>query len=230
MNCKNCNAEVSAKFCPECGQKANTIRLTYRDVFSMAFTSLTNFELPFIRTIIHLFSKPGSAILDYVKGKRARYYNPVGFLVICMSISVLVEFIAQHYGLTNAKKERGVVMSFLDTHTTLMVFILLPVIAVFLRLFFYKSGRNLAEQSVFLAYAFGAVVFFYSVATILGLKFLSFSSQLNLAIFFLYPSWAAIKFNETTVLSGFFRCLAAFILAMLLFASTIIGLEKVISG
>ena len=88
-NCLNCGKELTDKFCSGCGQKADTHRITFRhfiahDVLHGTF----HLEKGILFTAKQALIRPGQAALDYISGKRKRYYNV--FYLILLTIGVML--------------------------------------------------------------------------------------------------------------------------------------------
>jgi hypothetical protein len=88
-NCLNCGKELTDKFCSGCGQKADTHRITFRhfiahDVLHGTF----HLEKGILFTAKQALIRPGQAALDYISGKRKRFYNV--FYLILLTIGVML--------------------------------------------------------------------------------------------------------------------------------------------
>lgn len=81
ITCLNCNhpLDISDKFCPNCGQKNTTKRLTIKDFVDEFLANFYAYDSKVKRTIISLFTKPGIAAMDFITGKRLYYANPFRF-------------------------------------------------------------------------------------------------------------------------------------------------------
>lgn len=82
--CKNCGNHYEGKFCPHCGQKSNTRRLTFLNMLEDGFELLTNVDSGILRSVTELFWRPGYMIRDYINGKRKGYMKPLSML-FCLS-------------------------------------------------------------------------------------------------------------------------------------------------
>lgn len=87
--CANCGTEVTANYCPICGQKAgvgsvnwNTVRQGLTMIWGMDSRSLGY-------SLLQLVLRPGYLISDYICGKRQVSFPPVKMLLI-VAIGVLV--------------------------------------------------------------------------------------------------------------------------------------------
>lgn len=85
MNCKH-PLDISDKFCPNCGQKNTTKRLTIRDFIDEFLANFYAYDSKVKHTIVSLFTKPGIAARDFISGKRLYYANPFRFY---LSISLI---------------------------------------------------------------------------------------------------------------------------------------------
>lgn len=93
VKCLNCGHEFSGKYCPCCGQKADTTRLSLSTLAAHAFTSAVSFDRGFLRTCLDLFYRPGYLIRDYIQGRRADYSKPLQMLFVLATVYVVVHYI-----------------------------------------------------------------------------------------------------------------------------------------
>lgn len=85
--CKNCNHHFEGRFCNFCGQKANTNRLTWKEVFHYIPHAVLHLDEGFFYTTKQLAIRPGYAIREYLNGKRKQHYNPFLMLVLLAGLS-----------------------------------------------------------------------------------------------------------------------------------------------
>lgn len=86
--CKNCEhpLDVSDRFCSNCGQKNTTKRLSLNDFFLEFLSNFISYDSKIRKTVTSLFTKPGHAAYEFVKGKRTKYANPFRFY---LSVSLI---------------------------------------------------------------------------------------------------------------------------------------------
>ena len=90
--CLNCGLEYNGKYCPRCGQKAQTAKLTPKNIVADAFSAFSFERKSFLGTITHLFYRPGHFMRDYLKGHRAPYYAPISLLfLLCVIFAIEVQ-------------------------------------------------------------------------------------------------------------------------------------------
>lgn len=88
--CLNCGAEVSGKYCHECGQKVNIKRLNAKALLEEFAHFITHAEHYFLNTTKEFIIRPGKNSLDYLKGKRKHYQKPVSFFLIWAGLYILI--------------------------------------------------------------------------------------------------------------------------------------------
>ena len=90
MICPNCQTEYIGNFCPSCGQSAKMQRFTVKNALmsTLEVWGMGNRSLP--RTLLHLFTRPGYMIGDYLDGKRMPFFPPVKMLfVLCIFFALV---------------------------------------------------------------------------------------------------------------------------------------------
>lgn len=90
IRCLNCNTEFEGKFCPECGQSAETGRFTLRFIWDNLLAGVLGRDGGIGYTIKNLFSRPGKMIVEILNGKRRKYLSPFPTLFLALTIYVLI--------------------------------------------------------------------------------------------------------------------------------------------
>jgi hypothetical protein len=91
-NCLNCNAEVYGRYCHICGQENAEPKESFWHLVSHFFSDVTHFDGKFFSTVKYLLTKPGFLSLEYMKGRRVRYLNPIRMYVFTSAIFFLFFF------------------------------------------------------------------------------------------------------------------------------------------
>lgn len=91
MKCISCNYEHEENFCPNCGEKSNVDKITFSAMSRNAFLAITNMDKGFLYNLKHLTLNPRKTILDYISGKRKAIYNPILFLLVCITLYIIIE-------------------------------------------------------------------------------------------------------------------------------------------
>ena len=88
--CKNCGYVFEGNYCPICGQSVKIQRLRFKSIFQDIFSGLTNISGGFTYTIVKLFSDPGTMIINFIRGKRVKYFRPFQMLFVLAAIYALL--------------------------------------------------------------------------------------------------------------------------------------------
>jgi hypothetical protein len=91
-NCLNCNAEVQGRFCQVCGQENVETKETVWHLISHFFQDITHFDGKFFSTLKYLMARPGFLSLEYMKGRRASYVNPIRMYIFTSAFFFLIFF------------------------------------------------------------------------------------------------------------------------------------------
>lgn len=88
--CLNCGTEFEGKFCPECGQRADTGRFTIKSIFQNLLVAILSIDGGAWITLKSLFTRPGSMVVDILNGKRKRYFSPFPMLFLILALYIMV--------------------------------------------------------------------------------------------------------------------------------------------
>lgn len=88
-NCLNCEKVLTDAFCSGCGQKADTHRITFKNfLFHDLLHGTFHVDKGMWFTAKQSLIRPGKAALDYISGKRKRYYNVFYLILIVYALTV----------------------------------------------------------------------------------------------------------------------------------------------
>jgi Protein of unknown function (DUF3667) len=107
--CLNCSHQYEGKFCPECGQKAATQRLSFHQIVHDLQHVLLHLDKGVLKNIQTIW-KP-SLIRDYISGKRVGFFNPIVFLLFVCGIVAYVEIAYKVPLVVDAKPVEGAAFS-----------------------------------------------------------------------------------------------------------------------
>ncbi|HEV7781021.1 MAG TPA: DUF3667 domain-containing protein [Chitinophagaceae bacterium] len=166
--CLNCGGILlpNQDFCPVCGQKANTKRLTLRELGYDFLQVFINTEKGILRLLKGLTLNPGRVGTEYIEGRRKTYFNPFTFMALCIAFQVLFNGWLKPYGdlpvvdpvvearirdqeikekyLLTVKRSAGL-QDFVNKNLNTASVAAAPFYALFLWLFFKRRNRNFAE-------------------------------------------------------------------------------------
>jgi hypothetical protein len=197
--CRNCDADVpiGQVYCGNCGQKYPTERLTLHEIGPDLLHALMHVDRSGLSLVRMLLVRPGTVALNYVQGKRKRYFGPFSFLVVVVAAASAVIALTGFRAVSSDSP--NVVADFLQSHINLLMFADFPLLAVFSRLLDVRGRFYLAAHLVRAAYTSSMRVLF---ATLILIPFWYFFRPSNpaavalasLAIWALYFGFAASQF------------------------------------
>lgn len=166
--CKNCDRPLIAgsRYCAECGQKAATHRLTLHEIGHDTLHALLHVDRSVLSLIRALALRPGYVALDYVSGRRMRYYGPFPFLIVSVALTSTAIALTDFPAVTS--ETPNAVGSFLQHHVNLIWFVSVPIIAAALRALTPRGPFNYAEYLVLAAYYAGMRCLFFTVVNVCG--------------------------------------------------------------
>lgn len=175
-NCLNCATLLTAddRYCPNCGQKTATHRLSMSHIWHDLNHALTHTDKGFFYTIGQLLVRPGIVAREYLAGKRKKYFNPFSMLVIILGVYLISNSIFKPFSqdvftpanqqrpdwikTESQKKKYALIMErrvklnkFFNERTNLVLFVSTPFLA-FIFWLFYRRRYNYAEHLSTLAY------------------------------------------------------------------------------
>lgn len=215
--CLNCGNEFEGKFCPECGQKADTGRFTMRFIFENMVTAILGRDGSIWFTLKSLFARPGEMIVDNLNGKRKKYFSPFPMLFLALTLYILITSVTTGFmvqeafkeGVTVVSQETGEnsqqavevyhtikrIVSFFINHYTLCFLLTLPLLVVAARACYGRDNRRRyywAEYIITIVYAMVIVVLFRCLTKVTYL----FDHDLALSLgFLLSPLVIVIAFT-----------------------------------
>jgi hypothetical protein len=83
-HCQNCGHATTAPYCPKCGQRRQD-RFNFSYLFD-EITALLNYDKGIFFTFRHLLLHPQITVLTYLKGATKKYYPPLPYFMLAMTI------------------------------------------------------------------------------------------------------------------------------------------------
>jgi hypothetical protein len=164
--CANCSTAIvpGQNYCPNCGQKAPTPRLSVHEIGAEFVHALAHVDRSALSLIWQLLIRPGVVARDYVAGKRKRYFGPFAFLVVTVAFTSAVIAISGFQAVTTDAPNG--LASFLQQHINLLFFVEVPMLAAACRLMGIREPFNYAEYLVLTSYSGGLHTLFYALVVI----------------------------------------------------------------
>lgn len=187
--CLNCGTEFHGKFCPECGQRADTQRFTIKSIFQNFILGILSNDGGVWITVKSLFTHPGQMMIDILNGKRRSYFSPFPMLFLTLSIYVIISTFTGSYvkfsksifdddeeivvtaddtNPDNIEAQRVLyifkqTLDFADNHYSLVYILTIPVYLFSARICFGKKNRkryNWGEYCIPMIYSLIMVVLY----------------------------------------------------------------------
>jgi len=208
MNCKNCDAVIDSKFCPNCGQKAETHRLTLGHIIHEFFHLLTHAEKGIIFLSKALLLRPGFVAKEYVEGKRKKYTNPISFLIVTTAAGAFISYKSGYYQAlsrsmsdNNAARMPAAVLETMEISINhgkfLGLFLIVPLYAFLSWVFFWRPKYNFAEHVVLQSYLIGMLYIVTSLVFIPHfLIFPAYAKVNNDVLHVLYAIYMAVAYKQ----------------------------------
>ncbi len=200
--CLNCDAALPAgdtlRYCPHCGQRADTARLSFADMLRELMRQHRVVERSPLKFARALLLRPGVVAREYVQGRRQRHFGPFATLAVLAGANALVIRTSGFRALAHEVDTDGAA-ALLYRHFDLLQLAQLPLLGLFAALLFRGSGLRLPEHMALVAYALamraGAVTVLVLGALLLSMRA---PEAPHVAAFwgawYLYFAWCASQF------------------------------------
>lgn len=182
--CLNCNSATTGNFCSNCGQKTDTHRITLKHFLAHDLLhGIWHIERGILFTAKEGFLRPGKAALDYISGKRIKYYNVFYLILIIIGLTFFVNSIYDklffhYYNVSNVPETNNAGKSidhFFAEYSKIIIFSFVPVFALNSFILFRKRKLNISEHFIIAGMVFLGVMLISLISSILYLtEFLSF--------------------------------------------------------
>lgn len=163
--CKNCTHTVEGNFCSNCGQTAHTHTLDWHYVVHEVQHGAFHVDKGLLYTIKELFLRPGYTIRQFIAGSRINYFKPVamiiflgaiyGFLYHYFEINIVAAIVEND----KMKAAQQAAQSWIMSHYTLVVLLMIPIYSLGSKIAFMKSGYNYVEHLALNSFLAGLKLF-----------------------------------------------------------------------
>ena len=167
-NCLNCNYETIGKFCHTCGQKTDTHRITAKHfVTHDLLHGVWHIEKGILFTLKQALLRPGQAALEYISGKRIKYYNVFYLILVIIGLTLLANNVYDDMQFTYFKIKNEAATSaqakdinkFLGDYAKLIIYAFVPLFAFNGFLLFRRKKLNFSEHLIIAGMIFLGVIF-----------------------------------------------------------------------
>ena len=205
--CLNCESTIEGKFCSNCGQKTDTHRITAKHFFMHDLLhGVWHIEKGILFTIKQALIRPGQAALEYIAGKRIRYYNVFYLILILIGLTLVVNKIYDNmmFEYFSIKKEAGTtaqakdIDKFLSNYTKLIIYAFVPLFAFNSFVLFKRKKLNFSEHLIIAGMIFLGVIFITFLLELLYFTdFLKYVDGLSNMLIFLVPATILVYFTTS---------------------------------
>ncbi len=180
-NCLNCEKELLDKYCSGCGQKADTHRISLKNfIFHDILHGTFHLEKGILFTAKGALTRPGKAALDYIAGKRSRYYNVFYLILITIGLIIFMHHFQDELDRSldekitqdapNLNEASKALNSIFSEKSKIIIFLFVPFAAFNSFILFRRKKLNLSEHAILagmillgmlLISAFGNLFFYF---------------------------------------------------------------------
>lgn len=159
-NCLNCGNKLTDKYCSGCGQEADIHRITFKNfIFHDILHGTFHIERGMVFTAKEALIRPGKAALDYISGKRKRYYNVFYLILITIALMLFTRHVNDLFADKNQIDEVVKTKSYIndasrrideifDQKNKIIIFLFVPLAALNSFILFRRKKLNPSEHSI----------------------------------------------------------------------------------
>lgn len=181
-NCLNCEHDINGNFCANCGQKTDIHRINFKNFITHDFLhGLFHVEKGMLFTAKESLIRPGKAALDYIEGKRVRYYNVFYFILLLIGLNLFIsnyyDQLVEIYDGNSAKVVNdalGIKLKhFISDYAKILIFSFVPLFALNSFILFRKRKLNFSEHIIIAGITFLGILLINTLDSIIS--FLDFT-------------------------------------------------------
>ncbi len=226
--CQNCDAEIEKNYCSTCGQKTDTQRITIKHfLFHDLLHGVLHLDKGILFTLKETILRPGQAALDYIKGKRIRYYNVFYLCLLVIGLNLLLShwFESMLHTKIDPNNDTIQVTNFFKENLKTILLSIIPILGLNSFWVFKRLKLNIAEQFILSGFCLLGILlinFLYRFFNFINeydvINFVSFLEVISTFLVLLFPIW--VYYNATKGLYTFW----GFLWRILLFYFSVLGI------
>ncbi|WP_459414686.1 DUF3667 domain-containing protein [Flagellimonas marinaquae] len=232
MTCKNCDARLRTDYlyCPACGAKVIRNRITIKNLWTDFLERYFNLDNTFIRTLVHLTTKPEVVIEGYLQGIRRKYLNPISYMGIAITLSGLIVFLmvksgdAINFNMINngvTTKYQEKLMDFILDYQALIFLLFVPMMTIAGWLCFDQKRYNFAERTIIFIYSLGhysVIIFLPSILLLLFMpeQYVNFS-LIAMLLMMVYTTYVIVRISKSRGVKLIVRLLLFYFILLVLY-------------
>ncbi|MBL0013131.1 MAG: DUF3667 domain-containing protein [Flavobacterium sp.] len=234
--CLNCKAEIDKNYCSTCGQKTGIHRITIKHfLFHDLLHGVWHIDKGILFTLKETIIRPGQAALDYVKGKRIRYYNVFYLCLLVIGLNILLSHFYDSilHTKVDPKNDTIQVTNFFKEHLKTILLSIVPILGLNSYWIFRRLKLNIAEQFILSGFCLLGILvtsilypFFNFINEYYSPYFVTNLEVISTFLIPLFPIW--VYFNATKGLYTFWGFLWRIILFYFSALGIMMGLLAII--
>lgn len=219
MKCQNCASEFTSVFCPDCGQKRTESGFSFKQVIAEFLSGLYNAEAPILKTFTQLFVAPGKMVREYIAGKRKAYMSPVKYFLFGVAFYFFMRWLLDWDPVTSAiggeapETPAMRVNLWMSANVNLLLPLWVLIMALFDKLFFWRSPFSFVERVVQKFFAVGQYLIAATLLIPLA-KIYPIFHLLNFVFIFGFITYSITGFHGN---SSFWSVLKSLLIAVVTF-------------
>lgn len=211
-NCLNCGTSLltGQQFCAQCGQKADTHRISLHEITHDAVHYVTHADKGIFHLLKALALRPGIVAREYIDGKRKTYFKPLNwFLIVAGIVVFMTSTLHREYPRPSRSPGRSAtaapmspelikkyeamgmraakVNQLTGKYSNVITMLATPVLTVFFWLFYKRNRYSYLEHLVANMYFVPFIMLFYALVVI---PIQRLSSSYELFMYALYTFFA----------------------------------------
>lgn len=221
-NCRNCNHELSGKFCSNCGDPVQLKRIDAHYIMH-EIEHVLHFEKGILFTIKELLIRPGKNVREFVSENRNRLVKPIIFIIVTSLIySIITHFFHIEDGyISHTGTEQSsttAIFDWIQKHYGYANIIMGIFIAFWIKLFFRRYNYNFFEIVILLCFVMGMGMLLFSFFGILeGITKIHLMQAAGM-VGIIYCCWAIAQFFDKSKGINYFKAFIAYILGFITFS------------
>ena len=235
--CLNCAEQISKNFCSNCGQKTDTHRIKIKHfLFHDLLHGVWHLEKGILFTIKEAFVRPGQAALDYIGGKRIRYYNVFYLCLLVIGLNILLSHTFHEIHpetVIEASSKDFDLTGFLSKYIKIVMLSTVPILAINAKLIFRKLKLNIAEHFIVSGLSLLGMLILSLLFVTMNFvntfeipKFIGVFEMISFFMILLFPAWSYYDATKNTY--RFFGFLWRIILFYTLFIFELVTVLSVV--
>jgi hypothetical protein len=165
--CNSCGSESRGKYCSNCGAPLQLQRIDVKYVIS-EIVSVVNFDKGIFYTIGAMLTKPGASVHQFIEKDRKRLIKPVVFVILCSLVYTLIQqiFLFEDGYINFAFEQEtytNLLFQWISEHYGYSNLLMAFFIALWIKLFFRKSGYNIFEILILLCFVMGNAMLIFAL-------------------------------------------------------------------